>query len=251
MNLSKSTTNQVFDINKLPAQPGILFFLVSMSRISKGQSAQKMWEYWRIFSPDKIIKPMVGIQIAYTDYLYFNNGEPANELKKKYLNTTLAHKHEYLKILARNPMWIDKAWSFTTWGQLLLETKDFTNYFGRLKKLYERDATFKKYILEDIAQYTKEKPSESHINFVLEETLMYYLVVKGKVILRNDFVEGHEKWILWCYPGRPLMSMLYIQQKNPFYLFNPDNIYEHSIYDLDARKLYDAKKLDLETLTFD
>ena len=42
--------------------------------------------------------------------------------------------------------------------------------------------------------------------------------------------------------------MLYMQQKNPFQLSNPTNVYEHSIYDLEEKKLYNATRLDLETL---
>ncbi|MEA2701804.1 MAG: hypothetical protein QOE22_513 [Candidatus Parcubacteria bacterium] len=239
--------NQVFDINKLPAEPGILVFPISMSRISNAQSAKECWEYTKIFSPDKIIKPMVGLNIIYGDYLYFNSKEPANILKSKFGNTILGHKNEFLKILAKNPMYIDRAASFSTWNQLLLEAKDFMRYSGELKKLFLEDRIFKKYVEEDAQKYAKEV-TELHTDFILEETLMYYLIAKGKVILRNDFVQGHHKWVLWCYPGKPLKSMLYIQQKNPFQLSNSENAYEHAIYDLEERKLYDAAKLDLNLL---
>ena len=144
-------------------------------------------------------------------------------------------------------MYIDKAVSFSTWNQILLEAKDFMRHIGELKKLYTEDDIFKKYVEEDIRTYSKGL-TELNTDFILEETLMYYLIAKGKVVLRNDFVQGHHKWILWCYPGKPLKSMLYIQQKNPFNLSNPENTYEHSIYDLEEKKLYDATKLDLESL---
>lgn len=242
--------NKVFDINRLPPEPGILFFLVSMSRISTGQRAKQMWEYWRIFSPDKIVKPMVGINTVYTDFLYFNSDEPAKTLKSKFMNTSLAHKNEFLRILRRNPMWIEEFFSFSVWNQMLLEAKDFCNYIGQLKKLYDRDPLFQKYVAQDIAYFTDAVPEKTNIDFILEETLMYYLVAKGKVKLRNDIVRGHEKWILWCYPGKPLKSMLYIQQVNPFRLSNPDNEYEHALYDLEEQKLYDAMKLDIEALDF-
>ncbi len=239
--------NKIYDINKLPAQPGILIFPISVSRISNAQSAKACWEYVKIFSPDKIVKPMVGLNIVYGDYLYFNSEEPANILKLKFGNTILGHKNEFLKILAKNPMYIDKAVSFSTWNQILLEAKDFMRHIGELKKLYTEDDIFKKYVEEDIRTYSKGL-TELNTDFILEETLMYYLIAKGKVVLRNDFVQGHHKWILWCYPGKPLKSMLYIQQKNPFNLSNPENTYEHSIYDLEEKKLYDATKLDLESL---
>lgn len=242
-----SEKNKIYDINKLPAEPGILVFPISMSRISNAQSAKACWEHIKIFSPNKIIKPMVGLNVIYGDYLYFNSEEPANTLKSKFGNTILGHKNEFLKIFAKNPMYIDKAISFSTWNQMLLEAKDFMRHIGELKKLYAKDKVFKKYVEEDVQTYAK-KLSELNTDFILEETLMYYLIAKGKVTLRNDFVQGHQKWVLWCYPGKPLKSMLYIQQKNPFQLSNPENAYEHAIYDLEEKKLYDATKLGLGSL---
>ena len=56
---NKNLTNQFFDINKLPAEEGILVFPISMSRISNSQSTKKCWAYMKIFSPEKIIKPQV------------------------------------------------------------------------------------------------------------------------------------------------------------------------------------------------
>jgi len=242
-------SNKIFDINKLPSESGILLFPISMSRISNAQSAKACWEYVKMFSPEKIVKPSVGLNIIYGDYLCFNSEEEASILKSKFGNTILGHKNEFLKILSKNPMYIDKAVSFSTWNQMLLEAKDFMRYIGELKKFYEKDKIFQRYVKEDMETYSKSV-SESNINYILEETLMFYLLTKGAVRLRNDFVEEHHKWILWCYPGKPLKSMLYIQQKNLFNLHNPKNIYETSIYDLKEKKLYDASKIDVEKLDF-
>jgi len=241
-------TNKIFDINKLPAQPGILVFPISMSRISNAQNAKMCWKYLRIFSPEKIIKPMVGLNVVYGDYLYFNSEEPASVLKSKFGGAILGHKNELLKIFKQNPMYIDKALNFSTWNQLLLESKEFMMCMGEIKKLYEKDDIFKTYIQEDIKIYGNKNSENLNVNFILEETLMYYLLAKGRVILKNDFIEGHQKWILWCYPGKPLKSMLYIQKINPFQFSNPENIYENSIYDLEEQKLYDVSKINLETL---
>ena len=77
---------------------------------------------------------------------------------------------------------------------------------------------------------------------------MSYLIAKGKVRLRNDFVRDHQKWILKCYPGKPLHSEIYLFQKNFFKLSNTKNIYENSFYDLVDKKLYDYTRVDLETI---
>jgi len=130
--------NHFFDINKLPNEEGILIFPISMSRISNSQSAKKCWEYIKIFSPKKIIKPLVGLNFIYGDYLYFNSDEKASILKNKFMPLILSHKNEFLKILSKNPFYIKQSFSFTTWNQVLLECKDFTNLLGKLKIFYWR-----------------------------------------------------------------------------------------------------------------
>lgn len=72
------------------------------------------------------------------------------------------------------------------------------------------------------------------------------LLQKGQVELFNDYVLHHEKWILFCYPGKPLKSEVWVSQKNPLKLKNPQNRYEDSFYDLEGKKLYDYLEIDLE-----
>ncbi|MFB6246023.1 MAG: hypothetical protein ABEI74_00310 [Candidatus Pacearchaeota archaeon] len=92
---------------------------------------------------------------------------------------------------------------------------------------------------------------ENQLNFLLEETLMFYLIVKGQVNLRNDFIQGHEKWILWCYPGKPLKSQIYLTHKNLFGFENEKNKYENCFYDLEQKKLYDFDRVVLESLNLE
>ena len=68
------------------------------------------------------------------------------------------------------------------------------------------------------------------------------------MVLRNDYVQGNEDWVLWCYPGKPLKAQIYLTQKNFFNLKNPKNAYENAFYDLEEKKLYDFKRIDLATL---
>ena len=245
---TKNLTNQLFDINKLPLEEGILVFPISMSRISNSQNAKNCWEYMKIFSPDKIIKPLVGLNLIYGDYLYFNSDEKASTLKNKFMPLTLSHKNEILKIISKNPFYIEKAFSFITWNQALLECKDYTNLLGQLKKFYKTDKKFQKYIKEDLKSTGKKNLDENQLNFFLEETLLFYLIVKGKMLLRNNYVHGHEKWILWCYPGKPLKSQIYLIQTNIFGYHNNKNKFENCFYDLENKKLYDFSRIDLDTL---
>ena len=86
------------------------------------------------------------------------------------------------------------------------------------------------------------------MNFILEEVLLFYLTSKGGVRLKNEFINDKQKWVLWCYPGKALLSEIYLYKKNFFGFENPQNIYENSFYDLTSRKLYDFSKVDLGEL---
>lgn len=242
--------NVFFDINKLPPEPGILVFPISMSRISNAQSAKKCWDYMKIFSPDKIIRPQVGLNFIYGDYLYFNSEEKAKVLKSKFAPLILSHKNEFLKIVGKNPMYIEKAFYFATWNQMLLEAKEFMRLYGELKSIYDSDKIFQRFMKDDLKAAGIEDLSDTQLAFFLEETLLYYLISKGQVDMRNDFVQGHEKWVLWCYPGKPLKCQMYLAKKNFFGFSNKKNLYEHAMYDLEGQKLYDATKIDLDSINF-
>ena len=55
--MTKDLTNQFFDINKFPAEEGMLVFPISMSRISnESQNAKKYWEYVNFINPSKVNK---------------------------------------------------------------------------------------------------------------------------------------------------------------------------------------------------
>ncbi len=76
---------------------------------------------------------------------------------------------------------------------------------------------------------------------------MVYLLCKNQVRLPNDYVENNQKWILFCYPGRPVKTIVYVNQLNPFKLDWAENPYQNSFYDLEAKQLIDCDRVDLET----
>lgn len=237
--------NEFFDINRFPKQEGLLFFPISMSRIDNAQSSQECFDYMTMFIP-KIIQPTVGLNIIYGDNLYLYSDEKACDLKNKF--QTLSHKHKYgfIKLLEKNPKYIPTVFSFTSWNQLILENKAFLRYFGELKKIYKEDKKFQKFVLKDIDNNSKDV-TQNQVNFILEESLMFYLTSKGQGRLQNDYIQDKQKWMLWCYPGKPLLSEIYLYQQNFFNLENPENIYENSFYDLKGKKIYDFSKMDLKT----
>ncbi len=236
--------NEFFDINKFPKQEGLLLFGISMNRIDNTQSAQKCFEYMNNFI-SKISVPHVGLNIIYADNLYLYSDEKACDIKNKFQTLSHKHKHGFIKLLERNPQYTPTAYSFTSWNQMILNSKMFLTYFGELRKIYKENMEFQKLVSLDIGDGTNI--TENQVNFILEEILMFYLASKGKIRLQNDYIQDKQKWVLWCYPGKPLLSEIYLYQQNFFNLENSTNIYENSFYNLEDEKLYDFSKIDLET----
>lgn len=218
-----------------------MVFGISISKISNAQDAEKCWEYLQIFW-NKVAKTSgIGAVLLYSDYLYMHTeAGPVAQLRAKYLETMLQHKNSLLNILDKNPQWIQKSFTFLTWGQLLLSTRRFTHYFSQLKEIYEKDKVFQACVADDARE---RGMSEGQVNFLLEESLVFYLISKGQIPFDNEYIQHREKWILNCYPGEPLRTETYLYQKNFFKLENPKNMYENGYYDLEGRVLYDLSSV--------
>ncbi len=232
-----------FDINKFPAKEGLVVFPISMSRISNSQSGDIYFNYIEEFTK-KIARPVIGVTFIYTDNLYSKYHQDTTASIHKYLDLMITHKNLFLKTLIQKSKYVEKAFSFMTWTQLCIEVKNYLQMLSKVRKFYDEDENFRKYIKDDI-EYSKRKVSEDNINFVLEETLMSYLILKDEVYLQNEFVMGREKWRLMCYPGKPNKAFVYFFQKDILKL-QSTNIYQNHYYVLDEKKLYDFTKINLD-----
>lgn len=243
-----SETNQFFDINKLPAEKGLLLFGLSMIRLDKRQNAKNCLEDIRHFSPSKAIKPLVGLNFIYSDFLYLYSDRPAPELKDSFMNQVINHKNSMQKLIEKNNIefQIQHAFNFMVWNQLYVGTDDFSHAFRVVKKIYADDEKFQKYVKEDCDFFGREM-GENQVNYFLEEHLMIYLLMKGRIKLPNEYIENNQKWILFCYPGRPPKAQVYLSQLNPLNLEWKINPYQNSFYDLEAKKLIEMDKVDLES----
>ncbi len=240
--------NQFFDINKLPPEKGLLIFGLSMNKLSNRQSPEKCIEDIRHFHTSKVSKPLIGLNFIYSDFLYLYSDKPAPVLKDSFMTQTISHKNGIQKLLEKNNLdfQIQHAFNYMVWNQLYVGTKDFNQKFDQLKKIYKEDKKFQKYLAEDCAVFDRDM-EDNQVNFFLEEVLMMYLISKNQIKLPNEYIEGNQTWILWCYPGRPLKSEVYMHQLNPFDIDWPENPYEECQYDLESKQLIDFKKVDLET----
>lgn len=245
----KQEKNVFFDINKLPAEKGLLVVGVSMNRLDHGgENPKDCISFARNFMT-KVSKPLVGFNLLYTDFLYlYNEDRPASVMKNSFMNMVIHHKNAFQKIIEQNYMefQIQNAFNFTVWNQLYVGTNNFSDLFSDLKKIYEKDENFQKFVKEDCESF-KVNFDENHINFFLEESLMTYFLTHNKAKINNEFINNHQKWILLCYPGKPPKSMVYLYQLNPFKFSWAENPYQNAWYDLSEKKLIEFDRVDLET----
>ena len=240
--------NQFFDINKLPGEKGLLLFGLSMNKLNNRQSAENCFKDIQSISPSKVSKPNIGLNFIYTDFLYLYSDKSAPDLKNSFMNSLITHKNSLQKILEKNNIefQIQHAFNYLVWSQLYVGTRDFNNLFNKLKEIYKKDEKFQKYVEEDCKLFEREM-EENQVNFFLEEFLMMYLLMKGQVKLPNEYIENQQKWILFCYPGRPLKGFVYLSQLNPFGFMWEENPYQSSHYDLESKKLINMDNIDLDT----
>lgn len=241
-------TNTFFDINKLPPEKGLLLFGLSMNKLFLRQSPERCIEDVRHFHMAKVSKPLIGLNFIYSDFLYLYSDRSAPELKDSIMTQIISHKNGIQNILKKFYLdfQIQHAFNYMAWAQLYVATENFHELFNSLKKIYKEDVLFQKYIAEDCETYGREM-GENQVNFFLEEILMIYLMTKNEVKLPNEYIEGQQKWILFCYPGRPLKSMVYMYQLNPFKLDWKENPYQNAHFDLEAKQLIEFDRVDLET----
>jgi len=243
--------NVFYDINKLPTTEGIFFLGISMSRIGNEQSAKKCFEYLKHLASKIQYSDGIGMEIWYGDYLYFHSEDSAYKLRDRFKEQMISHKNAFMHLLRKDRKWTHKAFSFKTFGQILLENSDvFPQVYNAVQDLYANDPLFQQYVKQDCA-IAGHGYGDTAIHFILEEISMFYLSQKGAFRLNNTFVTDTEKnWTLQAYPGKPLKSEAYLFQKNPLQMHNPKNKYENHYYDLAEKKLYDFTKIDIDTFDF-
>lgn len=245
-----NSENEFFDINQLPKEEGILFWGISMNRIGNAQSPENCFKDLKWI--DTKIKRTEGIGMVtwYSDYLYFHSDQPASLLRDRYKELMISHKNGFMNIILKDNIWIKKAFSFYTFGQVIIDNTDvFPGALKAVLALYENDEKFRSCIEYDCAN-TNHGVGEKEKMFIIEEITTIYLAAKGKLNFNNRFVPGTEQWVLHIYPGKPLKSETYLFQKNPLKLSNPKNKFEDACYDLTGKKLYEYLKINIDTFDF-
>jgi hypothetical protein len=252
---------ELHDVNKLPPKEWILRFPISMARISNAQDANKCFEYIDHINPEKISAPKVGVNFCYCDFLYLYSEERAVDLKKKFSQLIVNHqnacknvikKPHFIEWNRKKPVFfIEKAFAFDVRNTLYLDYNGniFTTLM-KLKKIYQEDKLFQKYVREDLAYWGRKELTENQLMFFLEEHLIAYLITKWAIRLHNEYIPSYKRALI-CYPWPMLKQHIYLLQKNFFKLENKQNKYENCRYNLEWKKLYDAMKIDLEKYNYE
>jgi hypothetical protein len=238
--------NEFFGINKFPKGWGMIVMPISMARIATGQTAQKCIDWILDFGINKVVEPKIGLNFVYADFLYLYSDEKANILKERFMIEIIKHKNAMQNLIQKNKqsLQIQHAFSFQTWNDLYISTRDFDGDLRKVRQVYKDDPEFQKYVAEDVTHY-KRGEDDNQINFFLEEYLAAYLLIHKQIHLRNEYTLNREEWLLWMYPGTPPKGLVYLCQKNPFN-FTSDNPYLGQ-YNLENGKFYDFNRLDLQT----
>lgn len=246
MKNTKPEKNEFFDINKLPPEEGLLLFPLSMNKLLNKHKPLNIIQSLKHFSPNKISLPKIGVNFIYADFLYLFSNEKAHTLKKKFTEMVWQHSNGLSNLVFKNRdlFQIQNAFSYMTWSQLYLLSKQYHTYLEKINKLYIKDKLFQKYLKQD-AQVFNKKLTKNQLDFFLEEHLLFYLILKGQIKLPNEFIQGREKWSLFCYPGNAPKGFIYIFQKN-FLNLPQVNKYEGQ-YNLETKKFIDFHNVDLET----
>lgn len=251
-----------YDINKLYRGNGILRFPISMSRISNAQSpAMYFSDYIPHINSWKILEPTVNAHFCYaTDLYYQYSPEYLGDNRAKFTAESVRHKNEIEKILAKpivqsgdpnksNAYYIKKLFNFYSRFNLYISYPlDFCTHLSALKRTYDSDALFRRYLQEDCIAGWKEV-TDNQTMFFLEEHLLLYLISKMQIQLKHANNESTER-ILIAYPWVPLKHQIYIFQQNFLKLPVSKNYYESKRYDLTNKILRDVSKIDLETYDY-
>ncbi len=96
------------------------------------------------------------------------------------MNLEIDHKNGIKKLLKKEKSYSPGFFSFGVRNQLYLDINGdihFSKLLMELRKIYDKDTLFQKYMLED-ANLHNRVLDENQIQFFLEEHLMMYLIAK-------------------------------------------------------------------------
>lgn len=232
-----------FDITVLP-EDGYVIFPLSMSRLANAQSAEELYKFLQFFDT-KISKISIDVVFLYTNDLYLNSDEKAVDLRQKSLNQMLYHKEKFMSLVLKDKKYVPATFHFIPWDYTILNSEDFSGIKSALLKARETDSGFQEALLSDLSRMGKEV-TETNYSFLIEEIAVSYLLSQKRITLPHTLATAGG-WRLICYPGTPNDSWVYTYAHKvlPYRqdMSNQDNLFSHSLYDINERILIDFDQL--------
>ncbi len=229
--MTKQQALVLHDINQLPTD-GYVVFPISMSRVQNTQNAEKCYE-WLGYFEKKISVFGLDAIFLYTNGLYYNNDDPALEIRKRTNGQMIAHSNAIRKLIVKGRKYMPQAVHFVPWDYIILNSPNFDVYYNLLKKLDKEDKEFHKLVLEVLKD---RKESDANINFILEEVAISHLIRQKEIEFPKTLVKK-DNFRLIAYPGPPLKADIY-QWKNKILPQSKDFPFYASHYDLDKKIIY-------------
>ncbi len=232
------------DLHKLPSD-GYLVLPLSMSRISNGQDADHCFEVIQHFE-GKITAVGIDFVFLYTNGLYYNNTEPALDVRKRTNGQMLAHKNAIIKRFEKSKKYITQAAHPLPWDYIVLNAPRYQEFIDILTKRLVSDEEFRRHIIDGLKG---REANDANIAFLIEEIVVSHLIRQRMVEFPKTLVKG-DKYRLIIYPGPPFQADIYQwkhkvlpqqdtkeQRENPFYA---------SHYDFSEKVLYNFDDIALD-----
>lgn len=224
------------DLNQLPTD-GYVVFPLSMSRLGNAQSAEECYR-WLEFFEKKIQILGLDAVFLYTNGLYYNDDDPALEVRKKTNGQMISHSNAVRNIVIKKRKYMPQAIHFVPWDYIVLNSPKFSVYYERLKKLYREGGEFHKLVLEALKD---RKETEAHANFIIEELAVSHIIRQKEIELPKTLVRK-DNFRLIAYPGPPLKADIY-QWKKKILPQKKDFPFCASHYDLDKEVIYNFDEI--------
>jgi len=226
-----------YDINKLPTD-GYLVFPLSMSRLANSQNPEECYEMIKFFE-SKVSEVGIDLILLYTNGLYYNNEEPALEVRKRTNGQMLSHRNALSKIIVKEKKYITQAMHFLPWDYTILDAPRFDEFFQILKKASQDDFQFNSLLKDGLAG---REESEANINFLIEEIVVTHLIREQIVSFPKTLVRK-DVFRLVVYPGSYFEADKYQCEKRLLPRNeNCSNPYRAAHYDFSKKVLIDFDK---------
>lgn len=221
-----------YDINLIKGD-GYLVIPISMARLVTGQHPEKIYEIFHYFSK-KLEIYSNDVIFLYTTGLYLNAENISYEKRAKMNESSLYHANSLRKLIQKRKQYIPNAFHYIPIDYVILNSKEFYDFFNKLKNFEKKDKKFRESIKKDIGD---REYNEANVNFILEEVAITH-IIRQKLIEFPRTLVKNDIWRLIVYAG-PYMEADFYQWKNKI-LPQRDNInpYRGAQYDFTKKELF-------------